>query len=49
VDRRELNDWVHEDDIFNKNKLPLRKNCHQEYTGTQLNALDKFMTDASID
>ena len=49
VDRRELNDWVHEDDIFVKNKLPLRKNCYQEYTEVQLNALDNFMENASID
>jgi hypothetical protein len=48
VDRRELNDWVHEDDIFGKNKLPLRKNCYQEYTEAQLIALDNFMKDASI-
>jgi hypothetical protein len=27
VDRRELNDWVHEDDLFLKNKFPLRKDC----------------------
>ena len=42
VDRRTLNDWVHEDDLFTKNKLPLRKHCFQQYTNKQLKALSNF-------
>jgi hypothetical protein len=48
VDRRELNDWVLEDDIFGKNKLPLRKNCYQEYTEAQLKVLNNFTTNDSL-
>ena len=40
VDRRELNDWVHEDDLFSKNNLPLRKDCFQQYTNKQLKILN---------
>jgi hypothetical protein len=42
VDRRSLNDWVHEDNLFNENKLPLRKNCYQQYTNKQLKILNNF-------
>lgn len=42
VDRRELNDWVHEDNLFLENKLPLRKNCFQQYTNKQLKLLNNF-------
>ena len=48
VDRRTLNDWVHEDDLFTKNKLPLRKNCYQQYTNKQLKALSNFTTNDSL-
>ena len=39
IDRRWLGDWVHEDDVFNKNNLPLRKSCFQPYTIEQDKAL----------
>jgi len=39
IDRRWLDDWVHEDDVFNKNNLPLRKSCIQPYTIKQGEAL----------
>ena len=42
VDRRELNDWVHEDNLFLENKLSLRKNCFQKYTKEQLKVLNNF-------
>lgn len=43
VDRRAVNDWVHEDDVFTEHKLPVRKNCNQKYTNKQLNALNAFV------
>jgi hypothetical protein len=48
VDRRELNDWVHEDNLFLENKLPLRKDCFQQYTNKQLKALENFTTKDSL-
>jgi hypothetical protein len=48
VDRRELNDWVHEDNLFLENKLPLRKNCFQQYTNKQLKVLNNFTTNDSL-
>lgn len=48
VDRRTLNDWVHEDDLFTKNKLPLRKHCFQQYTNKQLKALSNFTANDSF-
>lgn len=48
VDRRALNDWVHEDDLFTKNKLPLRKHCFQQYTNKQLKALSNFTANDSF-
>jgi hypothetical protein len=48
VDRRELNDWVHEDNLFLENKLPLRKNCFQQYTNKQLKLLNNFHTNNSF-
>lgn len=48
VDRRELNDWVHEDDLFLKNKLPLRKDCFQQFTNKQLKVLNNFTTNDSL-
>jgi len=44
VDRRYNNDWVHEDDVFKKAELPLRKHCFQEYNNEQLNVLFKSKT-----
>jgi hypothetical protein len=40
VDRRTLKDWVHEDEVFLEHKLPLRKNCYQQYTNKQLKVLN---------
>jgi hypothetical protein len=48
VDRRVLNDWVHEDNLFLENKLPLRKNCFQQYTKQQLNLLNNFHSNNSF-
>jgi hypothetical protein len=48
VDRRELNDWVHEDTLFLENKLPLRKNCYQKYTKKQQAVLDSFINSDSL-
>jgi hypothetical protein len=48
VDRRELNDWVHEDSLFLENKLPLRKDCFQKYTKKQQKVLDSFMNNDSL-
>lgn len=42
VDRRAVNDWVHEDEVFEEHKLPLRKHCNQKYTAKQLKALKTF-------
>tara|TARA_Y100001936_G_scaffold249534_1_gene300067 strand:- start:2006 stop:2335 length:330 start_codon:yes stop_codon:yes gene_type:complete len=39
IDRRWIGDWVHEDNVFNKNNLPLRKSCFQPYTIEQDKAL----------
>jgi hypothetical protein len=41
VHRRMLGDWVHEDDMFAKVKLPLRTNCFQEFTEEQRKALNE--------
>jgi len=43
VDRRIVGDWVHEDDVFRKAGLPLRKHCLQPYYKTQESALSSFM------
>ena len=48
VDRRTLNDWVHEDSLFLENKLPLRKDCFQQYTNKQLKVLNDFITNGSL-
>lgn len=40
VDRRSLNDWVHEDDVFKEAGLPIRKNCLSSYTKEQQKILD---------
>tara|TARA_B110000259_G_scaffold188472_1_gene247862 strand:- start:8615 stop:8818 length:204 start_codon:yes stop_codon:yes gene_type:complete len=42
IDRRKNKDWVHEDDVFKNNKLPLRKHCFQQYYNSQKTALKKF-------
>ena len=48
VDRRELNDWVHEDALFLANKLPLRLNCYQQFTNKQLKVLNNFTVKDSM-
>ncbi len=39
VDRRLNNDWVHEDEVFKSQNLPLRKHCFQQYYNSQYIAL----------
>lgn len=48
VDRRTLNEWVHEDDLFLKNKLSLRKHCFQQFTNKQLKVLNNFANNDSL-
>jgi hypothetical protein len=49
VDRRAVNDWVHEDEVFEGHKLPLRKHCNQKYTVKQLKALNALIgTDTNV-
>lgn len=48
VDRREMNDWVHEDTLFLTNKLPLRLNCYQQFTNKQLKVLNNFTVKDSM-
>jgi len=43
VDRRNVGDWVHEDDVFKNAGLPLRKHCMQPYYETQKKALKDSM------
>ena len=43
VDRRWIGDWVHEDEVFNKNNVPLRKNCYQVYNSKQKELLNNVM------
>ncbi len=40
VMRRYCKDWVHEDDVFNDAKLPLRENCFTPWTDGQRKAMD---------
>ena len=47
VDRRWIGDWVHEDNVFLRNSLPLRKNCFAELNLKQHSALHKSMTISS--
>ena len=44
VARRYCEDWVHEDDVFNEAKLPLRENCLTPWTDEQKKAMDMAMT-----
>lgn len=41
IDRRWLGDWCHEDDVFNKLNIPLRKSCVEPYTVKQEMALSQ--------
>ena len=40
VSRRSLGDYVLEDEVFKKNKWPLRKDCSVPFTKEQLAAMD---------
>jgi len=42
VNRREVGDWVHEDDVFRKANLPIRKNCYTVHSQNQLNAMRPY-------
>ncbi len=42
VDRRRVGDWVHEDNLFKVNNLPIRKNCYTPLTIEQANALRPY-------
>lgn len=42
VNRREVGDWVHEDDIFRKANIPIRKNCYTTHSQNQLNAMRPY-------
>jgi hypothetical protein len=42
VDRRFVGDFVHEDDLFNESKLPLRKNCYTKFTKEQYEKIKHF-------
>ena len=43
IDRRWVGDWVHEDDVFRANGLPIRKWCNVPYTKEQKLALHNTM------
>ena len=43
VDRRWFEDWVHEDDVFVSNGLPVRKNCFSISSKEQEKAMKKFI------
>ena len=40
IDRRWIGDWVHEDDVFKRNGLSLRKSCIQPYSSLQIQSLN---------
>ncbi len=42
VSRRRFGDWVHEDDVFRANNIPLRKNCYRSYSKEQFNVMKHF-------
>tara|TARA_B100002019_G_C20993409_1_gene461720 strand:+ start:204 stop:629 length:426 start_codon:yes stop_codon:yes gene_type:complete len=43
IDRRWVGDWIHEDDVFKRNGLPLRTTCFDVYTYEQEQALSGRM------
>lgn len=43
-DRRIVGDYVHEDDLFIKEGLPVRKNCFVKYSKKQEKCLENYMT-----
>lgn len=48
IDRRWLGDWCHEDDVFRKKNIPLRKSCIQPYTVEQEHALKNDIETESL-
>lgn len=42
VERRMVGDWVHEDDVFKRFRLPIRKNCYTAHSQEQLNAMKPY-------
>ncbi len=42
VERRMVGDWVHEDDVFKRFRLPIRKNCYTALSQQQLNAMKPY-------
>lgn len=43
VDRRWMGDWVHEDEVFHENNLPIRRSCYEPFSPEQELALYKIM------
>jgi len=43
IDRRWVGDFCHEDDVFTKMNIPLRKTCIESYTVEQENAIKKSL------
>ena len=48
VDRRFMNDFVHEDYVFKKYNLPIRKHCFQKPTKEQTKAMQKELNGAQV-
>lgn len=42
VHRRIVGHWVHEDDVFRKANLPIRKNCYTALSQEQLKAMEPY-------
>ena len=47
VDRRWIGDWVHEDEVFQKAGLPIRKHCLQKFYPEQERALFRELNPSS--
>ena len=43
VDRRWMGDWVHEDEVFRENNLPIRVSCFDPFSPQQEAALYRVM------
>ena len=48
IDRRWVGDWCHEDDVFRKKNIPLRRSCIQPYTVEQEHALKNDIETESL-
>ena len=44
VNRRMVGHWVHEDDVFRKANLPIRKNCYTALSQEQLKAMEPYFS-----